>query len=340
MGKKSKKRVTLRILLIFFIILAFTGIGLLLQTYIRQTGEQKKNEQTAEKLQKDISGLEETVKTLTAEQTRKAEAEAEKAQNSETETSGDASGGTEGLTDLKTEIQNKLADRDGTWSVYVKNLNTQEYLDYNNQPLKAASLIKLYIMGAVYDGIQNGNLEMTESVESLLNNMITVSDNESANELVRMMSGTGEDFQEGMQVVNDFADKNGYTDTSQGRDLQDVRTVPAGGENYTSVKDCGSFLEKIYNKTNVSESASDDMLELLKLQERRNKIPAGLPEGVVCANKTGELDSSENDAALVFCENGTVYVFCVISQDLTDSEGARTAIQELSTVVYQYFNGQ
>ena len=29
MGKKSKKRVTLRILLIFFIILAFTGIGLL-----------------------------------------------------------------------------------------------------------------------------------------------------------------------------------------------------------------------------------------------------------------------------------------------------------------------
>ena len=64
-----------------------------MQTYIRQTGELKKNEQTAEKLQKDISGLEETVKTLTAEQTRKAEAEAEKAQNSETETSGDASGG-------------------------------------------------------------------------------------------------------------------------------------------------------------------------------------------------------------------------------------------------------
>ena len=196
-------------------------------------------------------------------------------------------------------------------------------------------------MGAVYDGIQNGNLEMTESVESLLNNMITVSDNESANELVRMMSGTGEDFQEGMQVVNDFADKNGYTDTSQGRDLQDVRTVPAGGENYTSVKDCGSFLEKIYNKTNVSESASDDMLELLKLQERRNKITGRFAGRELSARiKPENLTVLKMMLHWYSVRTEPYMFFCVISQDLTDSEGARTAIQELSTVVYQYFNGQ
>lgn len=53
-------------------------------------------------------------------------------------------GSTEGLSDLKTTLENMLSGYTGTWSVYVKNLNANEYLSINNIQYFSASLIKLY----------------------------------------------------------------------------------------------------------------------------------------------------------------------------------------------------
>lgn len=342
MGTDSKKRRTINVLLIVFTILTLTGSGLLTQAFVRQSSEVKNNVRKAEKLEieiadmeKEMAGMKEKKESLTAE-IDKLEIEKE-AQEQENVISEETIGGMEGLSDLKNEIQNYLGERNGTWSVYVKDLSTGEYLAYNSQKLKAASLIKLYIMSAVYDQIAKGNLEMTDYIYTLLNDMITVSDNESANELVRQLSSTRDNFDEGMMVVNEFASANGYVDTSQGRDLRDQRDKPAPGENYTSVMDCGRFLENVYTGTNVSENASAEMLNFLKNQTRRNKIPSGLPEGVVCANKTGELSDTENDAAIVFEDGGPDYIICVMSQDLPDTAGGQAAIKELSGMIYNYF---
>lgn len=46
--------------------------------------------------------------------------------------------------------------------------------------------------------------------------------------------------------------------------------------------------------------ASKKMLKYLKAQQRKGKIPAGLPKGVKSANKTGEYGPYEHDAAIVF----------------------------------------
>ena len=68
------------------------------------------------------------------------------------------------------------------------------------------------------------------------------------------------------------------------------------GENYTSAIDCCEFLKKVYlNQCNHSL----EMLRYLKQQERTDKIPAGVPDEVEVANKTGELNDVENDAALI-----------------------------------------
>ena len=142
-----------------------------------------------------------------------------------------------------------------------------------------------------------------------------------------------------MQVVNAFAQAHGYGDTSQGRDLRDYREVPAEGENYTSVRDCGLFLERIYHGDCVSAQASAKMLDLLKQQTRTWKIPAGVPEGVVTANKTGELSDTENDAAIVYSPGGD-YVLCVTSTGLTDTSAAQQNIVSISSTVYQYMNGE
>ncbi len=45
----------------------------------------------------------------------------------------------------------------------------------------------------------------------------------------------------------------------------------------------------------------------LKAQQLRSKIPDGVPSGVQTANKTGELDTVENDAAIVFKDNALMF---------------------------------
>lgn len=245
--------------------------------------------------------------------------------------------GAEGMEELKVRLEAMLLEYQGDWAVYVSDLKNKEYLEINNHAVKSASLIKLYIMGAVLEQEEAGNLKDDRRMEKLLKKMITVSDNEASNELVRMLSPDGTNHPEGMEVVNAFAQAGGYGDTSQGRDMQDVREVPVEGENYTSVRDCGHFLENVYYGTCVSAEASEKMLELLKKQKRTWKIPAGVPEGVVTANKTGELKDTENDAAIVFSPGGD-YILCVTATELADHEKAEDEIVQLSAAVYQYMN--
>lgn len=243
--------------------------------------------------------------------------------------------GTEGLDDLKIQLDSMISGYEGDWSVYAADLSSGEYMTINSHAVKAASLIKLYIMGSVLEQIEAGNLIEDENISRLLSDMITVSDNESSNELVRLLSPDGTDHAAGMEVVNAFAKSYGYTDTSQGRDLQDVRETPPPGENYTSVKDCGLFLKRIYDGGCISPEASARMLELLEQQTRTWKIPAGVPDGVATANKTGELSDTENDAAIVFSPGGD-YILCVTSTGLSDTSAAQANIVSLSSAVYQY----
>lgn len=245
--------------------------------------------------------------------------------------------GIEGLDDLKAQLESMLGGYEGDWSIYAADLTSQEYLTINSHAVKAASLIKLYIMGAVLEQIDAGNLSEDARIDQLLHDMITVSDNESSNELVRLLSPDGTDHAAGMEVVNAFAKSYGYNDTSQGRDLQDVRDTPPPGENYTSVRDCGLFLKRVYDRECVSPEASDKMLELLRQQTRTWKIPAGVPEGVPTANKTGELSDTENDTAIVFAPGGD-YILCITATGLPDTSTAQANIVALSGAVYQYMD--
>ena len=108
---------------------------------------------------------------------------------------------------------------------------------------------------------------------------------------------------------------------------------PTNGDNYTSVMDVGNILEAMYRGTCVSEDASKEMIEILKSQTLKSKIPAGVPAGVETANKTGELSNVENDAAIVYKENSH-YILVVMSNDVTDTAAARNNIKEISSKVY------
>lgn len=239
----------------------------------------------------------------------------------------------EALQTLLNQIQGQLPADNGSWSVFVSDLINETEGSINDQTMQAASLIKLYIMGAIYENYdqiigQYGK----DSVDSNLHSMITVSDNDAANTLITYLGGGNSSA--GMQAVNSFCQEHGYTQTHMGRMLLASNDQD---DNYTSVNDCGHFLIEVYKEEESSYAHASDMYALLKAQTRQNKIPAMLPDGVKTANKTGELDNVENDAGIIYdAANDLVIVF--MSQNLSSAGNAQNTIASLSRTIYDYYN--
>lgn len=238
------------------------------------------------------------------------------------------------LTLLEPQLDSMLTEArsaaGGRWSIYIKNLSSGITAQRENSQMKAASLIKLFIMGAVceqYDTLASAN--GSETIDNLLNAMITVSDNDAANQLVTIL-GNG-DSAAGRQTVSTYCSEHGFSSTSMGRMLLEESPT---GENYTSVEDCASFLETLYLK---EFDYSDKMLSLLEAQQRRSKIPAQIPDGVTIANKTGELPGIENDAAIVYGDKNP-YIICIMTDGLTDSTLAVNYMASMSGNIYGFFN--
>lgn len=238
---------------------------------------------------------------------------------------------------LREEIASMLAEYQGDWSVYIKDLSTGQTMEINEHSMESASLIKLFIAGAVYEQIDLGNLAESDTVMSSLDAMITVSDNESSNVLVRAMCNEDEDFQVGLAKVNDFIARHGFTNTQQVNGIADPTLWVADGRvNMTSAADCGRLLEMVYDRSLVSHFNSYRFEILLNRQEVNYKIPEGLPEGVHISHKTGEVDDTENDAAIIYTPYGD-YIFCIMSTDLTDTDAAVEHIWKITDLVYDYF---
>ena len=241
---------------------------------------------------------------------------------------------------LVTQVQSQLPGANGSWSVYICDLAGGSEATINDSPMQAASLIKLFIMGAVYENYDSLSQQYgSATLDSYLTPMITVSDNDAANSLVSCL-GSG-DSTAGMQKVNSFCQSHGYTNTSMGRLLLASNEF---GDNYTSAYDCGKFLKEIYqicSGTTQTPSLlhAEEMYSLLKQQQRTNKIPAALPEGVSVANKTGELSDVENDAGILYnAQGGNDLVIVFLSQNLSSPGEAQNTIAQLSRSIYLYYN--
>lgn len=296
----------------------------------------------------ELREQESSVQTATGETTAAAQSESpEPAPGSEQEGTLSPSSGTtftdntdSSMDNLLNQVQSLLPTDNGTWSVYVCNLLKDSDGTINDTPMQAASLIKLYIMGAVYENYGTiAQSHNSEEIDSNISAMISVSDNDAANTLVNWL-GNGNDAA-GMAKVNNFCQEHGFTSTQMNRLLLAGKE---NGDNYTSVKDCGTFLKQIYQVVNGTLPSStlanaDAMYFQLKTQQRKNKIPAQLPEGVGTANKTGELDTVENDAAIIYdTAKGIDLVVCFMSQDLTDTDAAQSTIAADARAIYGYYN--
>jgi beta-lactamase class A len=235
------------------------------------------------------------------------------------------------------------------WAVYVLDVASGDYAfsysDSDDSPTIAASIIKLFIAGAVYHEADiNASFTVGSAILSNLENMLRDSDNNAANALVTALGGG--DFRLGAEKVNAFAKSLDCNDTTLGRKFLAPTT---DGENYTTVSDCAQALRLVAQGSFVSETASGQMYSWLKAapawnENKNSKIRAGVaavdPTAVV-ANKTGENAPPgapciiENDIAII-TTGDRQYILCVMSNS-GNSSVAKEMIRQLAGLVHQFF---
>lgn len=233
----------------------------------------------------------------------------------------------------------------GDYAVAIKNLKTNETFYFNeHKSFQTGSLYKLWVMAAVFDQIKKGNLtngevltedvdtlneqfhipedtaELTEgtvtlSVKDALYQMITISHNYAALLLSKKIK---------VSLIRKYIIDNQFSESNVGEDLPT-----------STASDIKDFFEKLYSETLADKEPTDQMLLLLKQQKLNNKLPKYLPDDVIVAHKTGELDSFTHDAGIVYTPKGD-YIIVVLSD--SDAPGkAEEKIAEFSRDVYEYF---
>ncbi len=255
-------------------------------------------------------------------------------------------GENDGMEQIRKEILSASeAEGSEMWAVSLEDLNTHAVTGINEEAqMSAEGVVKLFLMAAIYDRIcypetEERHIFFNEAYEGELKEKITkmiVEGDQAASQELLTRLGQG-DEQNGMAVVNQFCEENGYTGTVM---KSGFSGEASSGENLTTAYDCRKLLADIYQGTCVGQEASAKMFAYLKNQAYRDKIPQGIADtGAQVSNQAGEFSGEdgscvENDAAVIEAD-GKAWVLCVLGEDLSDEESGKEKIREISRIVYE-----
>jgi beta-lactamase class A len=105
-----------------------------------------------------------------------------------------------------------------------------------------------------------------------------------------------------------------------------------------SPRDMAEQLAMIVESRCASAPSCRLMIEIMSRQEWREKIPAGLPPGLLVANKTGGVSGTSNDAAIVYTPSGAPIVVVVYWKGLSyqATKRASQAIAGIAAELYEH----
>lgn len=248
---------------------------------------------------------------------------------------------------MRSEIDSLIEALPGHIGVYLLNTVTgEEYAHQADDPIEAASVIKLTVMAEAFRQFEAGLLDpastmivrsedklpscgalsymhdgLTVTMFDLVTLMIILSDNTATNLLIDAL---------GMDHINAMIDCLGLKGTRLNRKLFMPELAKRGIKNYVSARDMGMLLKGLMEGRVVSAGASRQMLEILKKQRLNGKMPFFLhDQGIVCAHKTGEDDGVTHDVGLIEAEEPVI--FCFLSEN-TYVPQAERVIQEIAAL--------
>jgi beta-lactamase class A len=270
---------------------------------------------------------------------------------------------------LKADIERVTKSVKATWGVYLKCLETSESiaLDADRQ-METMSVIKIPLMVEVFEQIKAGKFKLEEkytltsddmlpgtgilrslepgavvSVKDLVTLMIIVSDNTATDVLYRMVGGPG--------VMNRRMTAIGLKATraeTNGRQWFDALRVAPDAEQFyregkhpfalSTPREIGMLLEQMEHGTLVDKPSSDLMLQIMRAQIYRSRIPRFLT-GYRVPHKTGDfLPYVGNDVGVLEMPGRTVVISIFTANHFGAGDRLEEAIGRVAEHVASYFS--
>ena len=263
---------------------------------------------------------------------------------------------------LARKIHALVKDFNGDVGIYVKHLKSGKEVAYNADTVfPTASTIKVPIMVAVFDKIENGALQYNQNliyrkdmqlyqgdegiIASLKDSVhvalsavqmlsISMSDN-SASLWLQQLAGTG-------TQINQWLVNNGYTKmrvNSRTPGREQDREVYGWGQ--TSPRDMANLFIQIRGGKAVSKAASEEMYRILGNMYLDHRSPSRIPPYIKTASKTGSVNAARSEVVMVNAPHGD-YVFAIYTKNLKDqswgqeNEGFKL-IRDLSALLWNHF---
>ncbi len=154
------------------------------------------------------------------------------------------------------------------------------------------------------------------TVRQLIVPMIQLSDNTAANLLDRSLRRR--------RRSTPSARRAGCTHTRLARKFMDYAAIAHHNDNVSTPADMGRLLYLIERgahegiPTIVSPRHCREMVAIMLGQTDRDGIPAALPRGTPVANKTGEIDGTLNDIAIVEPFGDSPFILAIMTADAYD----------------------
>ena len=147
------------------------------------------------------------------------------------------------------------------------------------------------------------------SVSELIYQMITVSSNLATNLLIEHLSA------DSIQHTVNSLDASGMQVL---RGVEDLKAFELGMSNRTNAQALARLLDLIAHGQAVERAADSTMVEVMLDARFNEMIPAGLPEEVNVAHKTGQITEIHHDAAIVYPPDAPPYVLVILIEGIAD----------------------
>ena len=214
----------------------------------------------------------------------------------------------------------------GSYGISVREINgTQRYASYQpDTKFIAASTYKLFLTYAVMNDIEQGKhtlnsvISTGQTVNQCLDLMLLKSDNACTKPLGQLV---------GWPAIDTFIQANGFANTQI-----DNYGPRSSRDKLTTAADLSEFMWRLHHKQLMNAEHTQAILDRMKKQVWRERVPAGVPTGIEVADKPGWLGPIENDAAIVYGTKST-YVITIVS-----SGSSAANLAALSKSVYDYLN--
>ena len=170
-----------------------------------------------------------------------------------------------------------------------------------------------------------------ESVHQLITNMIQYSGNLATNILIEYL---------GIGNIQKTVASLDAPEMMILRGVEDIKAYQAGQSNTTSARALTKLFRAIMEGTAAGSESTSEMINILLGQRFSDKIPAGLPEGVKVAHKTGSITGIDHDGGIIYPPGKPPYILTVLTRGFKDREKAKACIAEVSRRVYHWYAGE